>query len=77
MKKLLTGVLHLNSIHGKVLDFSRRKFPTGTFGLAMIATITGLLKIVMGKKFVKKFQIGTFVLIRNVVKNGVAIVMMS
>ncbi|KAL5013930.1 hypothetical protein ScPMuIL_008200 [Solemya velum] len=52
-------------IHGKVLDFSRRKFPTGSFGLAMIATITGLIKIVMGEKFLKKFAIGTFVLIRN------------
>ncbi|KAL5020691.1 hypothetical protein ScPMuIL_002226 [Solemya velum] len=31
----------------------------------MIATITGLIKIVMGEKFIKKFQIGTFVLIRN------------
>ncbi|KAL5005511.1 hypothetical protein ScPMuIL_018967 [Solemya velum] len=47
------------TIHGKVLDFSRRKSPTETFGLAMIATITGLIKIVMGEKFLKKFARST------------------
>ncbi|KAL5013977.1 hypothetical protein ScPMuIL_008247 [Solemya velum] len=34
----------------------------------MIATITRLLKIFMREKFGKKFQIGTFVLIRNATK---------